>query len=333
MRQATMPLSFVLVGDLHATVRDTSRVGHVIEAKRMADQVADFANKVNAYGVGSTGDIMHSKSHSTHACTRFAVGLVNRMRSNGDEQLVREFYTTPGNHDISPGVMSTIGKSPLGVLVEADVVKNVAARTEYIETPKGEVIVFGIEHFGKGLGVAGLIRSKVQTAMRKSSSAVPTKGILVLIHEEVSPTELIDAVALSGEFPPLVIVNGHIHDKQDVSKKGSMTCVRLGVFSRLSRAEADIVPMMAHVVFYANKEPSVKLIPLSVETGPEIFRSVAPKVEMNDTSAFIEALRNVVESDSEASWEDAVKAAACKAKVNDGIVSRAIGYLARAEDR
>lgn len=293
------------------------------------DQIYKFAKHENADALVVAGDVFHTRrpDQNPPAFINECIRVFKQFWNNDIP-----VFGIAGNHDLGPEGFSSLSDQPLGTLELAGVYELLDNYPVQISSLTGGLSCF-ISGFSWGEGIDKFI----ETAAEKDRTSIASYHIR-LGHFLFGPKSgdlfgerVVGPDALChGDYD--VVFTGHRHDDQGITYTGDKWYVNPGAVTRHGRYAHDKFrrPACVRMVFSRDTGLSIRIARLKVPPSEELFDFETldeAKEDHKELASFVESMQNHV-----ITVNDDPKSIIGGLNINDEVITRAVGYLEKAEE-
>lgn len=309
-------MKLLFMGDLHAADKPPlGRVDDYMETVlHKLSAIADLARVHEVAAVLSVGDIFHSKQS-------------NRVSDTLRQRLISAFkgfpcqvYVVPGNHDMGPAGLNSLGNQPLGTLAKAGAIE-VITQAFYCG-PEGKGAQEGMVYLvprpydanAEGFHTGETDPSYYSLDENESETIAGTNGnfpIIGIAHGSILPPgdtrqyPYVDVSTIPGIERYDLYVCGHIHEPLGVHPVGKTVFANPGSVMRTSRDLTNYARQVQVLLVEVADGGlrSVTEVPIpGMAPALEVFGrrpdTEKPDVSSDDITNFIELLGEGIRADS-----------------------------------
>lgn len=292
-------------------------------------EVGDIARKFQCMGVLDGGDFWDDKLP-----VRTPHSLVSRVAR------IHAGYPCPtwgnvGNHDVRLGKLDNLGDNPLETLFAAAVFKRLYDEHEAVFAADGvKVRVVGVPYHGPRYDLERFRRIERHDedwlVVCAHLLASPRGGEMFKNEDIVRYSDLEDLAPTADVF-----CFGHWHKNQGITQiNDRQWVVNVGSLTRGALTEDNIdrepgVVVMGFWPLDRHMPPTLEFVKIGIEPGPEVFdvqKRERAEARAMTVDAFVESVREQLQSTSDRSFDDIVAAM----DMPDEVRERALEYISAA---
>lgn len=270
--------SLLFVGDTHFRSKSTPhRIDNFYEEQfKKLQQILDLGAKHQVEGIIFLGDFFHT-SREGYELTHDLIGALKKATV--------PCLTIVGNHDLFGYQISTLKRSPLGILIKAGVLQ----RIEKDQVFSNQVVVRGIDYMSKHMD------NLYQFRGHKDYFKIVCSHNMIL-PVMTAPFDFINPENIDSNSN--LVVCGHYHLPFDYTTRAGVRYINPGVPIRWTITEARMVPQVL-LVSWDGQASQVQYIPLQYNMEAfDLEGAAEKKQEKRNVEYFVKTLETTTFNNS-----------------------------------